>query len=63
MREVRIFKVVRGKSHMGKYNGMEGTATKVTPRQVRLVLDGVKRNPRTYDGGYWFIKDNVVEVK
>lgn len=63
MDAVRKFKVVHGKSHMGKYNGMTGTATKVTPRQVRLILDGVKGNPRSYDGGYWFILDNVVEVK
>lgn len=57
------FKVIGGKSHGGRYNGLEGIATKVTPRQVRLVFDSVEPNPRSHDGGYWFILDNVAEVR
>ncbi len=63
MGKIRRFKVTGGKSHMGKYNGMIGYATKVTSRQVRLVFDSVEPNPRSHDGGYWFILDNVAEVR
>jgi hypothetical protein len=59
----RLFKVVKGKSHSGRFNGYVGIADKVTPGQVLLDLFGVEPNGNSRSGCYWFRKYNVEEIQ
>lgn len=34
-----------------------------TTRQVFMVFEGIQRNPRSYNGSYWFIRQNLEEIK